>query len=688
MPDYLSDKVGALVVAGPGTDSDTVERTLKSLRWAGINPVVLTPDRTEASGGVDGGNYRYDPASETAAQAVNTALSSISEPFVLIMAAGTVLAEKASTALSELAESHPDSIIRFPQRVVRPLSALDETEIDALIVSEGEPRTDAVLAPRKASFSAVAIPRRLLHTLRGLKPAIADVPAALEDLAQRGKHFGFSEEWASPAAAVFTFATKMHSIPNVDVNSLAGGSSKPGMFGDLLGWRSSAPHDGPLVSIIISTYNRGEYLAECLHSIVAQSVQDFEVILVDDGSTDNTGEVVTAFADERIRYFPRENHGISASRNFGADQARGAFIAVHDDDDIMLPWRLESQLESLEPGDHGSFGVSVHFDNATGEVHRLVHRLFNMQTALRYGNNPTHPTWLIRADVFRRFRYDESLKSGVDNNIALRMVRSGIKMKHTGENLILRRLHGGQITRSAGEIQQASAKMSQRMLKFANGVSGDPTKVVASEEWLSNMANKAFEETVRPYLPDHLVTRRVTCNVMPGEIDSSLDPASPRQTGALEPVEPAWDELLPRTNILAGVSWAGLAALRTSGVEFSAFEDGVASAQEILMQGVADHATRASSRYNLVLTHPSASTVIKDADVDKSEGVVLSGSDAEASYQYTVLDQHDLSLSVSVINSLTAEANYSDGRAFLVAKGSADPARDLCLALRVSEETK
>ncbi|WP_458108814.1 glycosyltransferase [Arthrobacter sp. R3-55] len=684
MPDYLSDKVGALVVAGPGTDTHSIERTLKSLRWAGINPVVLTPDRTEASGGVDDGKYRYDPASETAAQAVNRALSSISESLVLIVAAGTVLAQKGITALSELAENNPDSIIRFPQRVVRPLSALDDTEIDALIVSEGEPRTDAVLAPRKASYSAVAIPRRLLHTLRGLKPAMADVTGALEDLAQRGKHFGYSEEWASPAAAVFTFATKMHSMPNVDVNSLAGGSSKPGMFGDLLGWRSSSTEDGPLVSIIISTYNRGEYLAECLHSIVAQSVQDFEVILVDDGSTDNTGEVVKAFADERIRYFPRENHGISASRNFGADQARGAFIAVHDDDDIMLPWRLESQLESLEPGDHGSFGVSVHFDNATGEVHRLVHRLFNMQTALRYGNNPTHPTWLIRADVFRRFRYDETLKSGVDNNIALRMVRSGVKMKHTGENLILRRLHGGQITRSAGEIQQASAKMSQRMLKFANGVSGDPTKVVASEEWLSNMANKAFEEAVRPYLPDHLVTRRVTCNVMPGEIDGNVDPARPHQAGA----PAAWDELLPRTNILAGVSWAGLAALRTSGVEFSAFEDGIASAQEILMRGIADHATRASSRYNLVLTHPSASTALQDADVDKSQGVVLSGSDAEASYQYTVLDQCDLSLSVSAINSLTADANYADGIAFLVSKASTDPARDLCLALRVSEETK
>ena len=686
MTDYLSDKVGALVVAGPGTDSASLERTLKSLRWTGLNPVVLASNETEISEDSQDDVLRFDPATETPAAAVNTALSSVNEPFVLIVVAGTVIPESAGTALSGLIGGHPNSVVRFPHRIVRPLAPLDATEIDELIVADGPPRTDTVLAPRVGSFGAVVVPRRLLHTLRGFKPAMSDLAAALEDLIQRGKQFGFIEEWASASAAVFTFATRMHSLPGFDSHKLAGGATKPGMFGDLLGWHSSSPDDGPLVSIIISTYNRAEYLSECLNSIIAQTVQDFEVILVDDGSTDNTGDVVAGFGDPRIRYFARENNGISASRNFGSDQARGAFIAVHDDDDIMLPWRLQSQLESLEPGDHGSFGVSVHFDNATGEVHRLVHRLFNMQTALRYGNNPTHPTWLIRADVFKKFRYDETLKSGVDNNIALRMVRSGVKMKHTGENLILRRLHGGQITRSAGEIQQASAKMSQRMLKFANGVAGDPTKVVASEEWLSNMADKAFEDAVRPYLPDHLVSRRVTCNVMPQDVGREM--VTQTQTDTVGDQELAWAAALPRTNVLAGVTWAGLAALRTSGVEFTAFEDGVASAEEILLHSVAEYAGRAARGYSLVLPDPASRNSIQSTDVDTTKGVIFSGSDSESVYQYTVLDQADFNQSVAAIDSLQKRTDGSAQPAFLIAKASPNAARDLCLALRVSEETK
>lgn len=688
MTDHLSDKVGALVVARPGTDSTALERTLKSLRWAGLKPAVLAPNESDLIQGSQADVTRYDPSTHTPASAANTALATVYEPFVLIVAAGTVIPESASRALAESISRRNDSIFRFPHRIVRPLTALDESEIDALIVDDGQPRTDTVLAPRNTSFSAVAVPRQLLHTLRGLKPTMSDVGSAIEDVIQRGKQFGFAEEWAVPSASVFTFAAKMHSLPQSDINRLAGATTKPGMFGDLLGWNSSAADDGPLVSIIISTYNRAEYLAECLNSIIAQTVQDFEVILVDDGSTDNTSEVVTSFADDRIRYFPRGNHGISASRNFGADQARGAFIAVHDDDDIMLPWRLQSQLESLEPGDHGSFGVSVHFDNATGEVHRLVHRLFNMQTALRYGNNPTHPTWLIRADVFKKFRYDETLKSGVDNNIALRMVRSGIKMKHTGENLILRRLHGGQITRSAGEIQQASAKMSQRMLKFANGVAGDPTKVVASEEWLTNMAGKAFEDAVRPYLPDHLVSRRVTCSVMPQVTGHGALAQPELALDGGDPEKPAWEATLPRTNILAGVSWEDLAALRTSGVEFSAFEDGVVSAEAILMHAIADHAGRATRKYSLVLTDPASRSSIQDIDVDKSEGVILSGSDTNSAYQYTVLHQDDLYLSLAAVSAVQEQRNVAAGAAFLVTKASPNAAHDLCLALRAPEETK
>lgn len=680
MSEILSDVVGALVVADADSDAAAVERTVRSLAYAGVATTVLSA----TPGSEDGNSVTYDPASTSVAAGINSALGTLTQPLVLIVAAGTIVPADSTRALAESYASAPSVMVRFPHRIVRPIAPLEDADIDEMIEGQGKSRTDSVLAPARASLSAVAVPRKLLHTLRGLKPTHAELQSALKDLLRRGKQFGYVETWADSDSGVYTFTVRMHSKMGATQKTAEFGPHSAHMFGDLLGWQSSSSEDGPLVSIVISTYNRADYLDDCLNSILAQSLQDFEVILIDDGSTDNTREVLSRYTDPRIRYFARENHGISASRNFGADKARGAFIAVHDDDDIMLPWRLERQLESLEPGDHGSFGVSVHFDNSTGEVHRLVHRLFNMQTALRYGNNPTHPTWLIRADIFKKFRYDETLKSGVDNNIALRMVRSGVKMKHTGENLILRRLHSGQITRSAGEIQKASAKMSQRMLKFANGVAGDPTNVVASEEWLSDMAGKAFESAVRPYLPDHLVVRCVTSNVLPDRTPSSDGAPQDRPAAAAE--ASVWDSVLPRTNIIASVTWPEMAALRASGVDFTAYEDSETSAREILWDAVAEHSSRAGGNFTVVHANDGLDRPEDLAASEHRGGLVLGTADSRSSHEYLILDHDDLRSGVKRINSRDERRPGSDSHPFLVSKSSKDMAAKLCNALRISEE--
>ncbi|MGO4145616.1 glycosyltransferase family 2 protein [Paenarthrobacter sp. YAF11_1] len=678
MSETTSDVVGALVVAEHDSDSAAVERTIRSLQSAGVATAVL---KAAPGMGADSDTLTYDPAATSVASAVNTALGAITQPLILIVAAGAVIPTATTRALEESYEATPSAMIRIPHRIVRPIAPLDDNDIDAMTQGLGTARTDSVLAPARSSLSAVAVPRTLLHTLRGLKPTYVELQSALQDFLRRGKQFGYVETWASSENGLFTFTVRMHSKMAATGKVEEFGPHSADMFGDLLGWRSSSSVDGPLVSIVISTYNRADYLDDCLNSILAQSLQDFEVILVDDGSTDHTRDVITSFADSRIRYFARENHGISASRNFGADKARGAFIAVHDDDDIMLPWRLERQLESLEPGDHGSFGVSVHFDNSTGEVHRLVHRLFNMQTALRYGNNPTHPTWLIRADIFKKFRYDETLKSGVDNNIALRMVRSGVKMKHTGENLILRRLHSGQITRSAGEIQRASAKMSQRMLKFANGVAGDPTKVVASEEWLSDMAGKAFEASVRPYLPDHLVIRSVTSNVLPERAQSAYGTS---RNGSVS--RSAWEGILPRTNVIASVTWPELAALRANGADFSAYEDSESSAQQILWDAVSDHVSRTVPNFAVVHTNDGLGHPADAVSDQQPSGLILGTADSQTSREYVILDHEDLGAGVRRINARDEFQLDADSQSFLVAKSSRDIAKQLCNALRTSEE--
>jgi glycosyltransferase involved in cell wall biosynthesis len=97
----------------------------------------------------------------------------------------------------------------------------------------------------------------------------------------------------------------------------------------------------PTVSVVIATYNRSGLLRETIDSVLKQTFRDFELIVVDDGSTDNTEEVLKSYGD-RLRYFRQENRGPSAARNFGVSHARAGWISIQDSDDICAPDHLET----------------------------------------------------------------------------------------------------------------------------------------------------------------------------------------------------------------------------------------------------------------------------------------------------------------------------------------------------------
>ncbi|MGQ9690926.1 MAG: glycosyltransferase family 2 protein [Thermoproteota archaeon] len=103
----------------------------------------------------------------------------------------------------------------------------------------------------------------------------------------------------------------------------------------------------PKVSVIIPTYNRANCVGDAIRSVLDQTYKDFEIIVVDDGSTDNTSEVLAEFGD-KIHVIRQENAGVSAARNAGIKAARGEWIAFLDSDDIWEPQKLEVQVRDLE----------------------------------------------------------------------------------------------------------------------------------------------------------------------------------------------------------------------------------------------------------------------------------------------------------------------------------------------------
>ena len=109
----------------------------------------------------------------------------------------------------------------------------------------------------------------------------------------------------------------------------------------------SVQFGGCMISIVLPSFNRAQVLSKAVESILRQTYKDFELIIVDDGSTDNTADVVKNFNDDRIVYVRQENAGACVARNNGIEHSRGEYIAFQDSDDIWHEDKLEKQLTTL-----------------------------------------------------------------------------------------------------------------------------------------------------------------------------------------------------------------------------------------------------------------------------------------------------------------------------------------------------
>jgi glycosyltransferase involved in cell wall biosynthesis len=124
----------------------------------------------------------------------------------------------------------------------------------------------------------------------------------------------------------------------------------------------------PVVSIIMPTYNRAEFISAAISSVLRQTYESFELIVIDDGSTDETAQVIRSFTDQRVLFVRQANHGRSAARNRALGMARGRYIAFLDSDDEYLPDKLSLQVAYMDRHpDIGMIYTSAQCINAAGE---------------------------------------------------------------------------------------------------------------------------------------------------------------------------------------------------------------------------------------------------------------------------------------------------------------------------------
>ncbi len=126
----------------------------------------------------------------------------------------------------------------------------------------------------------------------------------------------------------------------------------------------------PAVSVIIPTYNRADLIRESVQSVLDQSFTDIEVLVVDDGSTDDTLTVLSTIKDKRLRVYPSVNHGRSSARNMALAFATGEFIAFNDSDDLYLPGKLEMQVKYMRenPKVAMTYTAAMHIDHAGNKL--------------------------------------------------------------------------------------------------------------------------------------------------------------------------------------------------------------------------------------------------------------------------------------------------------------------------------
>ena len=229
---------------------------------------------------------------------------------------------------------------------------------------------------------------------------------------------------------------------------------------------------GNLVSVVIPTYNSGHFIREAVDSVLAQTYRNVELIVVDDGSTDNTAEALGAYGD-RLRVIRQENAGPSAARNRGIREAAGDLIAFLDADDLWHPQKLEVQLRvCLENPDAGMIScLTLPYAHAAAlkqevpakfEVSEV--RLFD----LLLGRPIQTPAALIRKKILAAVGgFDEGLRMAEDWHLWLRVAQH-TRILLLGVPMVLIREHAGNVSRDADRMRADGLRVLRMIFRDPN----------------------------------------------------------------------------------------------------------------------------------------------------------------------------------------------------------------------------
>lgn len=239
------------------------------------------------------------------------------------------------------------------------------------------------------------------------------------------------------------------------------------------------------VSVVIATYNMAGFLLLALRSALAQTYRNIEVLVIDDGSTDGTAEVVAPFlADARVRYLTQANAGQAAAKNRGIRESTGEYVAFLDADDLWMPDKLEAQMPLFAASRAVGVVCSafVYIDEEGNPLPHVPHELHRGRVSgpLLFSNFVGFGTSVVRRECFERLgAFDERLGMGIDYDLWLRF-STQYEFDYVDRPLLYYREWPGQMSRNWTTRYRNGIRIMQDFLRnFPDAVD----RRTASEAW-------------------------------------------------------------------------------------------------------------------------------------------------------------------------------------------------------------
>ena len=219
-----------------------------------------------------------------------------------------------------------------------------------------------------------------------------------------------------------------------------------------------------MISVIIPAFNAASFIDEAIKSIINQSYKDFELIIINDGSTDHTEKIINSYEDTRIKLFNNDsNMGIVFSLNKALSLSNGKYIARMDVDDVAHQNRLSLQLNYLKTNNLDICGSAISLFGSKEKLIMYPESVADVRFFSIFGSPVAHPTVFGYAHILKKYTYNNV--AAEDYDLWLRMLIDGINIGNMPISLLNYRVHDNQLTLDKSEIINSSISISKSYIK-------------------------------------------------------------------------------------------------------------------------------------------------------------------------------------------------------------------------------